>query len=230
MREEGQSVLGWRTCRPTTSQLGPTARAGRAGHPAALHRPQRSCLRHRRPRLRAQAVRHPPPHREPAQAVAVRTEFQQGVFRTLGADVQREVAAMHAGHRAMFYVPSLSCKTIVYKGMLNADQLTPYFPDLHDPAMESALALVHSRFSTNTFPSWARAHPYRYICPQRRDQHAARQRQLDARPREHVRVASCSATTSRRSCRSSTRAAATRRCSTTSWSCWCWRAGRCRTR
>ena len=57
----------------------------------------------------------------------------------------------------------MSCRTIVYKGMLNASQLLTFFPDLHDARFESALALVHSRFSTNTFPTWARAHPYRYI-------------------------------------------------------------------
>ena len=62
-----------------------------------------------------------------------------------------------------FYVSSLSYKTIVYKGMLLSDQLEEYFPDLSDPDIETALALVHSRFSTNTFPSWERAHPYRYI-------------------------------------------------------------------
>jgi glutamate synthase (ferredoxin) len=61
-----------------------------------------------------------------------------------------------------FYMPSLSYKTLIYKGMLMAEQLEDYFPELSDPAMKSALALVHSRFSTNTFPSWARAHPYRY--------------------------------------------------------------------
>src|SRR5204863_9991507 len=62
-----------------------------------------------------------------------------------------------------FYVSSLSCRTIVYKGMLTANQLSLYYPDLREPLVESALALVHSRFSTNTFPSWSRAHPYRYI-------------------------------------------------------------------
>jgi glutamate synthase (ferredoxin) len=62
-----------------------------------------------------------------------------------------------------FYVCSLSHQTIVYKGMLMAEQIEEFFPDLGDPAMESALALVHSRFSTNTFPSWYRAHPYRYV-------------------------------------------------------------------
>ena len=61
------------------------------------------------------------------------------------------------------YIPSLSFKTIVYKGMLTTDQLEKYYLDLQNPAVETALALVHSRFSTNTFPSWDRAHPYRYI-------------------------------------------------------------------
>jgi glutamate synthase (ferredoxin) len=60
-------------------------------------------------------------------------------------------------------VPSLSFKTLVYKGMLLTEQLEKYFTDLQDPAMATSLALVHSRFSTNTFPSWDRAHPYRYI-------------------------------------------------------------------
>ena len=62
-----------------------------------------------------------------------------------------------------FYIASLSYKTIIYKGMLTAEQLEEFYPDLSDPAMESALALVHSRFSTNTFPSWERAQPFRYI-------------------------------------------------------------------
>jgi glutamate synthase (ferredoxin) len=63
-----------------------------------------------------------------------------------------------------WYPSSLSCRTIVYKGMLMTAQVGMYFAaDLRDPDMESALALVHSRFSTNTFPSWERSHPYRYI-------------------------------------------------------------------
>ena len=61
------------------------------------------------------------------------------------------------------YHPSLSAKTIVYKGMVTTLQLEPFFPDLSDRTMVSALALVHSRFSTNTFPSWPLAHPYRMI-------------------------------------------------------------------
>ena len=61
------------------------------------------------------------------------------------------------------YVPTFSHRTIVYKGMLMSEQVDEYYPDLADTDMETALALVHSRFSTNTFPSWQRAHPYRFI-------------------------------------------------------------------
>ncbi|MDR2504622.1 MAG: glutamate synthase large subunit [Oscillospiraceae bacterium] len=64
---------------------------------------------------------------------------------------------------ADFYACSLSCRTIVYKGMLLGTQVAPLFPDLQDLDYESAIALVHSRFSTNTFPSWERAHPNRYL-------------------------------------------------------------------
>ena len=68
-----------------------------------------------------------------------------------------------ARSRSLFFVVSLSSRTLIYKGMLTAEQLGPMFPDLADPDLESALALVHQRFSTNTFPSWPLAHPYRYI-------------------------------------------------------------------
>jgi glutamate synthase (NADPH) large chain len=76
---------------------------------------------------------------------------------------EKLVARSELGQRGLFYVASLSCRTLVYKGMLNADQLDSFFPDLSELSLESALALVHSRFSTNTFPSWSRAHPYRMI-------------------------------------------------------------------
>ena len=66
-------------------------------------------------------------------------------------------------HELPIYFPSLSSRTIVYKGMLTTGQLEEFFPDLSDPRLVSPLALVHSRFSTNTFPSWPLAHPYRYI-------------------------------------------------------------------
>ncbi len=65
--------------------------------------------------------------------------------------------------RESFYIPSLSHRTIVYKGMLTSQQLQEFYPELLDPRMETALAMVHSRFSTNTFPSWARSQPFRYM-------------------------------------------------------------------
>ena len=76
-----------------------------------------------------------------------------------------EQAIRYNGHEQgdRFYIASLSSRTIVYKGMLLADQVDAYYPDLLDPDMEAAIAVVHSRFSTNTFPSWERAHPYRYL-------------------------------------------------------------------
>src|SRR6185369_9856948 len=65
--------------------------------------------------------------------------------------------------RKFFYIVGLSCQTLIYKGMLTANQIETMFPDLLAPELASALALVHQRFSTNTFPSWPLAHPYRYI-------------------------------------------------------------------
>ncbi|TLU55664.1 MAG: glutamate synthase large subunit [Chlorobium sp.] len=64
---------------------------------------------------------------------------------------------------SFFYISSLSGRTLVYKGMLLPEQVGLFYPELHDPDMESAIAMVHSRFSTNTFPSWDRAHPYRFL-------------------------------------------------------------------
>jgi glutamate synthase (NADPH/NADH) large chain len=76
----------------------------------------------------------------------------------------RKVAERRAREADLsLYFPSLSCRTLVYKGMLTTDQLGAFFPDLVDPSFASAIGLVHSRFSTNTFPSWPLAHPFRYI-------------------------------------------------------------------
>ena len=75
--------------------------------------------------------------------------------------IEHEVGA--PGAEGSIYFPSLSCRTLVYKGMLTTPQLAEFFPDLRDERVESALALVHSRFSTNTFPSWPLAHPFRYV-------------------------------------------------------------------
>ncbi|MBL8520185.1 MAG: glutamate synthase subunit alpha [Betaproteobacteria bacterium] len=73
------------------------------------------------------------------------------------------VQALKLRHGKEFYVPSFSTRTVVYKGMLLADQVGKYYLDLQDPAMVTALALVHQRFSTNTFPTWDLAHPFRMI-------------------------------------------------------------------
>jgi glutamate synthase (NADPH) large chain len=81
----------------------------------------------------------------------------------LGLERLAYVVRKRADHETAAYFASLSARTLVYKGMLTATQLEPFFPDLSDRRLASALALVHSRFSTNTFPSWPLAHPYRYI-------------------------------------------------------------------
>nr|WP_228456460.1 glutamate synthase large subunit [Streptomyces durbertensis] len=73
------------------------------------------------------------------------------------------VLRKRAEREAATYFPSLSARTLVYKGMLTTGQLEPFFPDLSDRRLASAVALVHSRFSTNTFPSWPLAHPYRFV-------------------------------------------------------------------
>ena len=83
------------------------------------------------------------------------------VIRKLVEKAIRESAIQGREH---FYIPSLSANTLVYKGLLLPHQMAAYYQDLKDASMVSALALVHSRFSTNTFPTWPLAHPYRYIC------------------------------------------------------------------
>lgn len=82
-----------------------------------------------------------------------------------GIDLDRKsfVLRKRAEREAGVYFPSLSARTIVYKGMLTTGQLEPFFPDLSDRRFASAVSLVHSRFSTNTFPSWPLAHPYRFV-------------------------------------------------------------------
>jgi glutamate synthase (NADPH/NADH) large chain len=91
--------------------------------------------------------------------------FVAGANGESGPELERMTFCLRkrAEHQGGVYFASLSPRTLVYKGMLSAVQLGPFFPDLSDPRYGSALALVHSRFSTNTFPSWPRAHPYRYV-------------------------------------------------------------------
>ncbi len=78
--------------------------------------------------------------------------------------ISARVFEAYAGLQNDFYIVSMSCRTLVYKGMFLAYQLGAYYRDLHHPDFQSALALVHQRFSTNTFPSWRLAHPYRFVC------------------------------------------------------------------
>lgn len=136
VQSEGQTVLGWRTVPTNNSSLGDTAK---------------SC----EPYMRQVFI-----GRNPALPDALAFERKLYVIRKRAYS---EIRASTMEGAAVWYVASLSYKTLVYKGMLLTEQLGPYFPDLQDPSMETAIALVHSRFSTNTFPSWDRAHPYRYV-------------------------------------------------------------------
>jgi len=81
------------------------------------------------------------------------------IRKTASAAIQ----ALKLTHSREYYVPSMSCRTVIYKGLLLADQVGQYYRDLADPRTVSALALVHQRFSTNTFPEWPLAHPYRMV-------------------------------------------------------------------
>ncbi len=83
------------------------------------------------------------------------------VRRVIENEVADATGIAHADKE--FYIPSLSAKTLIYKGLLLPNQMRSYYADLTDPDMVSAIALVHQRFSTNTFPSWPLAHPYRYL-------------------------------------------------------------------
>jgi len=134
---EGAPVLGWRRVPTDNGGLGDTALAG---EPAVY-----------------QVFVGRPPGLETAEA------FERRLY-VLRRKAERTLRTPgRIGGRDTFYVASLSHRTLVYKGMLTARQLRGYYPDLSDPAVETALALVHSRFSTNTFPSWERAHPNRYL-------------------------------------------------------------------
>src|ERR1700733_14331731 len=136
VQSEGQSIIGWRTLPVDNSTLGETAKASEPF--------MRQVFIARDPTLTDEAV------------------FERKLY-VIRKRAYSEIRASTIDGAEYWYVPSLSHKTIVYKGMLLTGQLSEYFKDLNDPAMETALALVHSRFSTNTFPSWDRSHPYRYI-------------------------------------------------------------------
>jgi glutamate synthase (NADPH) large chain len=135
--EQGQRLLGWRPLptRARAADIGPSARAAQ-------------------------------PAMEQVYIAAANGLDHEAFDRQLYVIRKRasRILRMSKLRQAlMFYICSLSTRVIVYKGMLTAPQLIPYYPDLQDPEYRSHLAMVHSRFSTNTFPSWDRAHPNRYM-------------------------------------------------------------------
>ncbi|GAW29042.1 glutamate synthase subunit alpha [Carboxydocella sp. ULO1] len=134
--EEGQVLLGWRTVPTDNSSLGEMARKAQ-------------------PFIRQVFIAPPRPQSD-------RMAFERKLY-VIRKRAEKEIR--HGDHPGgkYFYFASLSASTIVYKGMLTPEQVDRFYIDLQDPAVETALALVHSRFSTNTFPSWERAHPYRYL-------------------------------------------------------------------
>lgn len=134
--EEGQTLLGWRDVPTDDSPIGPSAKAAK-------------------PVFKQIFIGRNP-------AILDDRTFERKLY-IIRKQVEHVVYRSTLPQRTLFYVPSLSSNTLVYKGMLIGDQIDATFPDITDPAVESALALVHQRFSTNTFPSWPLAHPYRYM-------------------------------------------------------------------
>jgi glutamate synthase (NADPH) large chain len=136
VQEEGLSVLGWRDTPIDADAIGRTARASQ-------------------PYIEQLFVRG-------AEGLS-RDELDRKLY-VIRKRAESEIAASDIRDRQFFYVPSMSSWTIVYKGLLLAPQISRFYTDLSDPLAASALCLVHQRFSTNTFPSWQLAHPFRYIC------------------------------------------------------------------
>jgi glutamate synthase (ferredoxin) len=136
VQSEGLAFLGWRTVKTDNSMLGDTAKSVE-------------------PFMRQAFIGRP-------AGMADDMAFERKLY-VVRKRSYAEIRTSTLPGAEYWYVASLSQKTLVYKGMLTTEQVDQYFPDLKHPSMESALALVHSRFSTNTFPSWERAHPYRYL-------------------------------------------------------------------
>ena len=135
IKEEGLTLLGWRDTPVYASAIGRVARASQ-------------------PYIQQVFVRCPTGLDEDA--------FERKLY-VVRKRAENEVRESGVENAEMFYIPSFSCRTIVYKGLLLAHQIANFYRELADPDVASALCLVHQRFSTNTFPSWQRAHPYRYI-------------------------------------------------------------------
>ena len=137
VKAEGQTLLGWRDIPTDNASLGATAQAAE-------------------PFMMQVFI-----GRNPALKDDLAFERKLYVIRKRAEHDIRYSGVVEGGK--MFYCSSMSFRTVVYKGMLMPEQVAKYFPDLRNPDMVTALALVHSRFSTNTFPSWDRSHPYRFI-------------------------------------------------------------------
>lgn len=136
VREEGQKILGWREVPIDKSTVGHSAKAVM-------------------PRFIQVFIGRSPDLTDDM-------DFERKLY-VIRKRAEKLIIPMCEDKGGSFYVASLSSKTIVYKGMLTAEQLRNFYLDLSDLDFVSALAMVHSRFSTNTFPSWERAHPNRYI-------------------------------------------------------------------
>ncbi|WP_082652412.1 glutamate synthase large subunit [Aureimonas sp. AU12] len=136
--EEGQTVLGWRDVPVDNASLS------------------------KAPEIMATEPVHRQVFIARAPSVESDDDFERKLF-IIRKVVSNRVYAEAAGEESDFYVVSLSSRTVVYKGMFLAYQVGAYYRDLKDPRFETALALVHQRFSTNTFPSWKLAHPYRMV-------------------------------------------------------------------
>ena len=137
VRAEGQTVLGWRDV------------------PVDREMPMSPLVRGREPVIRQIFI-----GRGPDVMVPDALERKLYVIRKTAS---HKIQALKLKHGKEYFVPSMSTRTVVYKGLLLADQVGRYYADLRDPRVVSAIALVHQRFSTNTFPSWELAHPYRLI-------------------------------------------------------------------
>ncbi len=142
IKEEGQVLLGWRDVPTDDGMLGPSA--------VAVEPAFRQVFIGRGPWLRS------------GDSLPANAAFERKLY-VIRKRVEHEIDTLALADKRFFYVVSLSSNTLIYKGMLTAAQIEGMFPDLSDPDVESALALVHQRFSTNTFPSWPLAHPYRYV-------------------------------------------------------------------
>jgi glutamate synthase (ferredoxin) len=138
--QEGARVLGWRDVPFDNSSLGHSAVATQ-------------------PFIRQVFIGL----EEESSSSVLALERKLYVIRKLMTVAVDKLDGITVASRQAYYIASLSARTLIYKGMLTARQLGPMYPDLLDPDMTTALALVHQRFSTNTFPSWPLAHPYRYI-------------------------------------------------------------------